>query len=253
MGIGNLQHVLAEYDGGTAVPYTQLYFDTAPDHHGAAFKLLSGFGDDSSLYYWRILGAAQIMRLYRSDRGVLDRLISLQTSADSAARVLHPPDKTATFADPNALYDGYANRTLLPLPSNAQRLGLVYSASIGSSAKRLGANPALYRGLRTPALDLLIELAARVRTLSGGAAPLTVDSAVIDGRYQQQLGSSDPAAATGYSFTIARRYVKRSQAISFQAMLDRLQALNLIAWERFSRVIEVTVASDAAHAIVNGP
>ena len=36
-------------------------------------------------------------------------------------------------------------------------------------------------------------------------------------------------------------------------MLDRLQALNLIAWERFSSVIEVTVASDAAHAIVDGP
>ena len=71
MGIGNLQHVLDEYDGGHAVPYVQLYFDTAPDHHSAAFNTLSGFGDDSSLYYWRILGAAQIMRLYRSDQTVL--------------------------------------------------------------------------------------------------------------------------------------------------------------------------------------
>ena len=50
------------------MPYAQLYFDTAPDHHSAAFNTLSGFGDDSSLYYWRILGAAQIMRLYRTDR-----------------------------------------------------------------------------------------------------------------------------------------------------------------------------------------
>ena len=31
MGIGNLQHVLTDYDGGDAVPYVQLYFDTAPD------------------------------------------------------------------------------------------------------------------------------------------------------------------------------------------------------------------------------
>ncbi len=33
MGIGNLQRVLDLYDGGHAVPYPQLYFDTAPDHN----------------------------------------------------------------------------------------------------------------------------------------------------------------------------------------------------------------------------
>ena len=69
MGIGNLQNVLNDYDGGRAVPYAQLYFDTAPDHHASAYNLISGFGDDSSLYYWRVLGAEQIMRLYRTDRG----------------------------------------------------------------------------------------------------------------------------------------------------------------------------------------
>ncbi len=69
MGIGNLRQVLADYDGGRPVPYAQLYFDTEPDHHTAAYNLISGFGDDSSLYYWRVLGAMDIMRLYRSDRG----------------------------------------------------------------------------------------------------------------------------------------------------------------------------------------
>ncbi|HEX4670796.1 MAG TPA: transglycosylase SLT domain-containing protein [Solirubrobacteraceae bacterium] len=253
MGIGNLQHVLDEYDGGHPVPYVQLYFDTAPDHHPTAFNTLSGFGDDSSLYYWRILGAAQIMRLYLTDRRVLERLISLQTSTDSAAAVLHPPDTTRSFANPDALYRAYASKQLLPLPSNARALGLAYSPEMGSLAKSVGASRAAYRGLRTPALDLLVELAARVRALSGGATPLRVDSTVVDGRYLQQLGDSDPAPTTGYTFTIARRYVRPSQAVAFQAMLDRLQALNLIAWERFSGVIEVTVASDAAHAIVDGP
>ncbi|HEY1508375.1 MAG TPA: hypothetical protein VGF93_05200 [Solirubrobacteraceae bacterium] len=253
MGIGNLQNVLHDYDGGKPVPYVQLYFDTAPDHHTSAFKLLSGFGDESSLYYWRILGAAQIMRLYRTDRTVLTRLNSLQTSTDSAAAVLHPPDKTRPFPNPTALYDAYAKRTLLPLPANATELGLAYSRQIGSLAKSVGAAPAAYRGLRTDALDMLIELGSRVRTLSGGAAPLLVDSAVTDGRYQGRLGVDDAAATSGYSFTIARRYVNRSQAVAFQAMLDRLQALNLIAWERFTSVIEVTVASDAGHAIVDGP
>jgi hypothetical protein len=253
MGIGNLQHVLDEYDGGKAVPYVQLYFDTAPDHHAAAFNTLSGFGDDSSLYYWRILGAAQIMRLYRTDRSILKRLISLQTSTDSAAEVLHPPDTTHSFPNPNALYHAYASRQILPLPSNARELGLAYAPDMGSLAKSVGASPAAYRGLRTSALDMLIELAARVRALSSGAAPLVVDSTVTDGRYQQKLGDGDPSPTTGYTFTIARRYVRRSQAVAFQAMLDRLQALNLVAWERFTSVIEVTVASDAAHAIVDGP
>jgi hypothetical protein len=76
---------------------------------------------------------------------------------------------------------------------------------------------------------------------------------VSDERYQDLLGLSDPPAAAGWSFTIARRYAGRAQAAAFQAMLDRLQALDLIAWERFSSEIEVTVASDASQALVHGP
>jgi Transglycosylase SLT domain len=254
MGIGNLQDVLDDYDGGRAVPYAQLYFDTAPDHHASAFDLLAGFGDDSSLYYWRVLGAQWIMRLYRTDRPELNRLIALQTAGDSNAYVLHPPAQTQSFAGPDALDAAYARRTILPLPANAQALGLAYDPGLGSLAHQLGSAPALYRGLRPPALDLLIALAARVRALSGSpASTLTVTSAVSDQRYQQQLGVSDPTAAAGWSFTIARRYVDRAQAAAFQAMLDRLQALDLIAWERFPSEIEVTVAADASQVLVYGP
>ncbi len=249
MGIGNLQQVLDSYDGGSSVPYVQLYFDTAPDHHAAAYRLLSGFGDDSWLYYWRVLGAAQIMALYRSNRAVLDRLASLQTASDSAAEVLHPPDQTQIFAGPDALRAAYANQTLVPLPSNARALGLAYDPSMGSTAAQLHAPRALYRGLRAPALDLLVELAARVRALSGGLAPLHLASTVTDAQYQQVLGVSDPPAEAGYSFTIDRRYVRPAQALAFQAVLDQLESLNLIAWQRFSSAIEVTVASDAAKAL----
>jgi len=35
-------------------------------------------------------------------------------------------------------------------------------------------------------------------------------------------------------------------------MLDRLQALNLIAWQRYPDEIEVTVASDADRVISGG-
>lgn len=253
MGIGNLQNVLADYDGGRPVPYAQLYFDTSPDHHAAAYNLLSGLGDDSSLYYWRVLGAEQVMRLYRSDPSALERLSALQTFTDSSALVLHPPGETPAFSDPDALDEAYVRREVLPLPRNGRALGLAYSPAMGSLAHRLGASSGLYRGLRAPALDLLIELAARVRALSGGAAPLIVTSTVMDERYQHQLGIDDPPASAGWSFTVARRYVSERQAIAFQAMLDRLQALNLIAWERYPTQIEVTVASDAGEAIVSGP
>ena len=253
MGIGNLENVLSAYDGGQPVPYVQLYFDTSPDNHPAAYRLLSGFGDDSWTYYWRVLGAEQIMSLYRSDPAALRRLSGLQTAAGSNAEVLHPPDRTAAFADPDALDAAYAAREILALPSNARTLGLVYDPGMGSLAHRLGVSAALYRGLRAPALDLLIELAARVRTLSGGLQPLTVSSTVTDERYQRALGISDPPAAAGWSFTIARRYVREAQAVAFQAMLDRLQSLNLIAWERSPAQIEITVASDAGQVIVNGP
>jgi hypothetical protein len=252
MGVGNLAKVLDEYDSGRTVPYAQLYFDSAPDRHPAAYNLLSGFGDQSSLYYWRVLGAAQIMHLYRTDRGELARLSALHAMSASAADVLHPPDQTSVLADPEALARAYASGSVVPLPSNASGLGLAYDPGMGALAHKLGKTPALYRGLAPAALGLLVELAHRVRALSGGAAPLVVTSAVTDGHYQQLLGFSDAPAAAGYSFTLARRYVRHAQAVALQSLLDRLQALNLIAWVRFPATIEVTVASDAAQVIARG-
>jgi hypothetical protein len=59
--------------------------------------------------------------------------------------------------------------------------------------------------------------------------------------------------STGYSFAIARRYANRRQADALQAMLDQLQALDVIAWVRSPSTIEITVASDAGRVIVDGP
>jgi hypothetical protein len=115
---------------------------------------------------------------------------------------------------------------------------------MGSGAKSAGAPVSLYRGLRPVALRLLIELAARVGALSGGARPLRVYSTVSDERYQQQTGRGFPAESSGWSFQIKRRYVSARQAVAFQAMLDRLQSLNLIGWTREPTLIDVTVASD---------
>jgi hypothetical protein len=254
MGIGNLQQVLDRYNGGHSVPYPQLFFDTAPDHHPEAYSLLQSLSDDSRLYYWRVLGAVEIMRLYRSDPSALARQAALETASASGAEVLHPAGATPSFASPDDLRQAYARRQVLPLPSNPGGLGLAYEPTMGSLGSRVGQPAGLYRGLRPQALDLLIELAARVRALSGVSAPLRVASTVADRDYLKLLPEEPaPLTSTGYSFAIERRYATHGQAVALQAMLDRLQALNLIAWVRSPRTIEVTVSSDADRVIVDGP
>ena len=245
MGLGNMQRVLADYDGGGAVPYVQLYFDTSPTNHRSAYQLLSSLGDDSSLYWWRVLGAEQIMRLYRSDRGALARLQRLETADPAGGSVLHPPGSSPRYGDPSALQEAYGQRRLMPLPRNAGGLGLAYDQSIGSAASQVGAPRSLYAGLSPGGVGALIRIAAAVRTLSG-AGPLRVAAAVADAKYLSKLGIYDPMAQTGYSFAIARRYRSDGQAEAFQAVLDRMQSLNLIAWARIGSVIRITAANDAA-------
>ena len=156
MGIGNLEHVLDAYDGGAPVPYAQLFFDSTPVRHAGAYQLLSSLGDDASLYWWRILGAEQIMSLYRSDPGALRRLTALQTALDSGAEVLHPPSQTPGYPDPQALQRAYGAHQLELLPSDPARAGLRYSSAIGSLAgagRQAGAVPrAAARGLGAAAV-----------------------------------------------------------------------------------------------------
>jgi hypothetical protein len=245
MGPGNMQRILSDYDGGKVVPYVQLYFDTAPDHNSSAYQLLSSLGDDSSLYWWRVLGAGQIMHLYRTDRSALTQLQTLETADAAGGSVLHPPGRAPRYASPSALQAAYTTRRLVRLPRNATALGLAYDGSIGSEAHHVGAPRSLYEGLNPIAIKLLIRMAAAVRTLSGGQAPLHVASAVADGKYLSAQGVYDPMAQTGFGFQIARRYRSGAQAGAFQAVLDRLQSLNLIAWAPVGSVIEITAASDA--------
>ena len=251
MGVGNLRSVLNEYDGGRPVPYVQLYFDSAPNHHAAAYALLSSFGDDSWTYLWRVLAAEQIMHLYRSDPAALRQEAELQVAAGSAALVLHPPTQTPEFGDPEAVDRAYADHQLVPLPYDPASLGLAYAPRMGSVARRFGFAPALYRGLRPDALKVLSWLGTQVKALSG-TGPLTVTSTVSDRRYQGLFGYTDSTAAAGWSFTIARRYVNGRQAAALQAVLDRLQALNLIAWQRYPAEIEITVAGDAGRVLAHG-
>jgi hypothetical protein len=54
---------------------------------------------------------------------------------------------------------------------------------------------------------------------------------------------------TGYAFDIARVYANDRQAGAFRCVLDRLSAINAIAYIRESAAIHVAVASDAAQKL----
>ena len=56
MGIGNLQGVLGAY-GDDDASYAQVFFDSAPNHHPRAYRLLTRLGDDSKTYLWRVLAS----------------------------------------------------------------------------------------------------------------------------------------------------------------------------------------------------
>jgi hypothetical protein len=264
MGIGNLESVLRDYanahdiepianvvaNGGLS--WARLYFDASPARHTAAWRRLAGFGDDSQTYYWRVLAAKEIMRLYRHDRDELERLVLLQNSKASAEEVLHPPDTTQRFRDPGALERAWRGRRLQPLPNEPARLHFRIDPQMGELARRLGKDPQLYRGLRPEALALLLYLADRVHTLSGEPTPLDVTATVRDDAYQRLLDAANPEASqsyslhtTGYAFDILRRYGSRAQTAAFQYELERLQARGLIAWVRELKAIHVTVSSEA--------
>jgi soluble lytic murein transglycosylase-like protein len=105
---------------------------------------------------------------------------------------------------------------LRPFPNEPARYGL-RTASGGQIASE--------------ALALAAYIGRGVRTISGVRTPLTV------------------TRAGGFSFEVRRRYRNGAQAEAFQYMLDRLQALNLIAWERRPQVIRVTASSEGAELL----
>jgi len=251
MGIGNLQDVLRAY-GDDDVSYAKLYFDSTPLRHAAAWRRLAALGDDSSTYLWRVAAAREIMRLYRSGASELDRISELQNAKNSAEEVLHPGDETERYATPDELRATYdAGDVVATAPALLAKHGLVIDPGMGALASRLGAEPALYRGLRKPALALLAYLGEGVRKISG-SGPLVVTSSVRDERYQRLLVARNREATAGYSlhttgwaFDILRSYSTRAQALAFEFMLDRLQSLDLIAWVREPAAIHVTVSQDA--------
>ena len=155
-----------------------------------------------------MLASREAMRLYRRDRAKLRRLAELQSASDSGELVLHPPDRTKSFESQEDIDSATADGELRPVAGGA---------------------------LRPEAYALLAYIRDGVRNVSGVKAPLTVTRTVRpDGGIH----------ATGYAFDISRTYANGRQAEAFQFMLDRLQALNVIAWTRDARTIHITASSE---------
>jgi hypothetical protein len=257
MGIGNLQAVLRDY-GAERVPYVQLFFDVTPLHHPVAWRRLSSFGDDSSTYLWRVRAAREIMRVWRAHPAALDRADTRQTAKGSAEEVLHPPGSTSIFGTPGDVKDAEEDGELVTLPvKRLAAAGIAIDPGMGALAERLDRRRSLYRALRPEALALLEYLATGAKEISG-TGPLILTSTVRDRRYQRLLVQDNAEATrgyslhtTGYAFDIERDYASRGQARAFQFLLDRLQALDLIAWVREPAAIHVTVSARAG-ALLTG-
>jgi soluble lytic murein transglycosylase-like protein len=139
MGIGNLQSVLKAFGGGPR-SYAELYFDSTPLRHAAAYNRLASFGDDSSNYFWKLGAAREIMRSARKDPGRLARTAALQTADDSARLVL---------------LDGAPKGRLRTLPNAPANTALRAASGVR---------------LRPEALALALYAGALVRTISGAPA-----------------------------------------------------------------------------------
>src|SRR3954452_4105219 len=249
MGIGNMQTALRAY-GKKKIPYARLFFDSTPLRHAKAWRILAALGDDSSTYLWRVMAARNIMRLYREDPDALARQADLQGRKASAEEVLHPAHATPPYGDPFAIGRARASGELVAL--SARRLagfGIWIDPRMGELAGRLHQRRSLYRALRPQALRMLEVIGAGTRAIAR-TRPLVVTSTVRDERYQRALEAENIQATrnfslhtTGWAFDVSRHYRSRAQALAFQFMLDRLTALNMIAWAREPDAIHVTVAA----------
>lgn len=251
MGMGNLEGVLAEYAGGERVPYAQVYFDSSPIRNPKTHAKLAALGDDSSNYLWKLHAAREIMRLHRTAPDELARIEALQTAKNSAENLLHPEGTVPRFATRKQLEAAWDDGEIIALVDDPAKTGLRVDRRMGELVPR--DDRVLYRGLRPAALALALYIGAQTRAMAGDpASTLTVTSTVRDQEYQRRLIGRNHEATrsyslhtTGWSMDILRRYRSRKHALAFQFVLDRLQALNLIAWVREPAAIHLTASRDA--------
>ena len=207
MGIGNLEAVLRDYAqtqtgepiativARAGLSWARLYFDASPIAHAAAWRRLTNFGDDSRSYYWRVLAARQIMRLYRQDRSRLVSLARLQTQKASGEEALHPADRTERFRTPSELEHAWDEHLIQPLPTRPERAHFRDRRENGRAAPRLRRRSrALSRPAPRGARPAALPRRSRPNSQQLRQPHLIVTSTVRDDRDQQQLVQTNPEA-----------------------------------------------------------
>lgn len=196
-------------------------------------------------FYWKVLAAERVLRLYRHDRGALRYEQHLQFKKNSAEEVLHPRRSTPQFRTPGAIARALRRHYLVHVPLDTKRTHI--RVRVGDLAPVLGRSRRLYASLRPQALDILLYLSHHV-----SGRPLVLTSAVRDDRYQRLLTTVNPVATraysmhtTGYAFDIRRSFSSRAQKRAFFRLLARLQAVNAIAYIPEFAAMHIAVASDA--------
>ncbi len=263
MGIGNLENVIAAYVGGddagstaaivaqNEISYPRLYFDSSPQSRQEAYELLAGFGDDSSLYLWRVLASEGILEDFREDPEGLEAKAFLATEKATLEETYHPEDETEVFETADDITEATDEGELARVPSDSE-YGFKLAGQAGELAEELDVEPEVYRVLKPEALAALIYLAGKVQAISGESKPLTVTSATRDREYQDLLVGINSEATTeyslhttGWSFDIRRRYASDRQARAFQFALDRLRAHAILDYAYEPAAIHVTVSENA--------
>jgi len=117
---------------------------------------------------------------------------------------------------------------------------------MGSLARRLDQPKILYRGLRPEALATLLYIAKEYRRIAGHGT-LRVTSTVRDLPYQELLVETNIQATsefslhtTGFAIDIAK---PRAESV-LRFLLERLQALDVIAWVEEPGAFHLTVGRD---------
>ena len=264
MGVGNLENVISAYSGapvgedGVAdivdeqeIDYVRLFFDSSPQNHEASWSILSGLGDDSALYFWRIRAARGIMERWRENPEELSETADLATRKATLEELYHPEEETEVFESPDDVLEARDDDELVALPDDPS-LGFEVTEQAGELAGELDVEPDLYHALRPEALAALTYLAAKVQAISGARRPLQVTSAARDREYQDLLIGVNPEATqeyslhtTGWSFDIRRNYASDKQANAFQFALDRLRAHAILDYAYEPAAIHVTVSEFA--------
>ena len=260
MGIGNLRSVIDTYISPRRparttrrtverydLSWPRLYYDSSPTRNPRTWKLLTALGDDSRHYLFKVLASREILLLARDDPDELDRQIELQTAKASAEEVLRPESRYSPYEDDKDLRFAYKRDELVPLPNDPRRLAFRPGRKMGSLARKLDQPRILYRGLRPEALACLLYIAKEYRRIAGRGT-LRVTSTVRDLPYQEALVATNIQATrefslhtTGFAIDIA---TPRAESV-LRFLLERLQALNAIAWVEEPGAFHLTVGREA--------